>query len=295
MLKAFRRLPLKEFQIAIPRRVLALHAMVTSVGHCEERSTKYDWDGLRRGHARFTLFQWTVSGRGRLEFGGREYELVPGRTMVLQIPHAHRYYLPRDSTHWRFLYICIHGTEVFRLFRQYQLSFGPVWDLAPDSAPVRTLLKIYTKATAGQLNNPFVLSEAAYAMAMSAGAEGFCPKSRSTDRFAAVREYVEAHFATDLDIGALANVAGMSRFHFTRQFVKAERASPWEYLVQVRVRNAVRLLGDSKLSIKEVSAQCGFSNANYMGKVFRRVLGISPREFRRSGMFTSQSFEKEIP
>lgn len=288
MLKAFDDLALGEYQLVNLQRPMPLHTMVASVGHCEERSPAYDWYGLGRGRSRFILFQWTISGRGTLDYGGRSYAVTPGQAMLLQIPHAHRYYLPPDSSHWRFLYLCMHGTETLRVFRHLQRAFGPVWELAQESAPVQTALRIYREAASGKLNNPFVISAAAYEMAMTMGAERYFQKSRVTDRFAPVRAHVEKNFSEKLDVQVLARIAGMSRYHFTRQFARAEGSTPWEYLVQVRVRKAALLLGDSKLSIKEISARAGFSNANYMSKVFRRVMGISPGEFRQSGMYSSR-------
>lgn len=287
MLIQLGELSLKQFQLVSPHRIVPLHAMVSSVGYCEERGASYDWDGLRRGQSPFTLFQWTISGRGQLDFEGQEFEVLPGQAMLLPIPHAHRYYLPRNASHWRFLYVCIYGREAMRLFDEYR-SFGPIWDLPLESAPVQTALRIHRDASAGTLNNPFAASASAYEMLMSLGTEKYFPKSKTSDRFVAVRAHVERHFAEDLDVEKLAEIAGMSRFHFTRQFTLTEGSGPGEYLLQVRVKNAARLLGNPKLSIKEVSARSGFSNANYLSKVFRRVLGISPREFRRSGMYSTR-------
>lgn len=271
-----------------PVRSLALPARITSAGYSEARSTVYDWDGWRRGNSEFTLFQWTLSGRGRLIFEDQTHEVRPGQAMLLQIPHHHRYFLPKDSDHWRFFYVCLHGSEVTRLAAEFIQQHGPLWSLAADSAPVKRAVQIYEHGLHGELDNPFLASALAYEFLMRLGAEKGPASANASRRFAGVQAFVESHHGEEIDVATLAEVAGMSRFHFTRQFTQATGISPGDYLQQTRVRHAARLLADPRLNIKEIADLSGFGSANYLSKVFRRVLGTSPREFRNSGMYSNR-------
>jgi len=288
VLKSFSQIPLGQFQWVVPLRSLALPVRVTSAGYSEETTTAYDWDGLRRGRSEFTLFQWTVSGRGRLTFAGESFDVRPGQAMVLPIPHAHRYFLPRDSPHWRFFYLCLHGTAVPRLTGEFLRDRGPVWSLAPESAPVRLAVRIYELGRRNELGNSFQASALAYEFLMALGAEKDPANDPVSGRFAEVLAFIESNHGEEIQVGELAGVAGMSRFHFTRQFTQALGTSPGDYLLQTRVRHAARLLADPRLSIKEIAGRSGFRSANYLGKVFRRVLGVSPRQFRNSGMYSNR-------
>ena len=91
--------------------------------------------------------------------------------------------------------------------------------------------------------------------------------------------------AEPLDVERLARASGYSRYHFSRLFEQHEGTSPARFVLRLRMEQASRLLGLEEGSIKLVARRCGFSDANYFTKVFRRFFGITPRDFRRSGMF----------
>jgi len=57
--------------------------------------------------------------------------------------------------------------------------------------------------------------------------------------------------------------------------------------MRLRMEAAVRLLQSGMTSVKQVSLRCGFSDANYFAKAFRRIYGQSPRDLRRGGAWTA--------
>ena len=77
-----------------------------------------------------------------------------------------------------------------------------------------------------------------------------------------VREYIETHLEETISIQALADIAGLSMFHFARAFKQSEGMTPHEYLVHCRVQRAKDLLTDSKLALSEIALASGFSDQN---------------------------------
>ena len=61
-----------------------------------------------------------------------------------------------------------------------------------------------------------------------------------------------------------------------------------EYVLEQRMLRAARLLESSDLSIKAISTTSGFQDANYFAKAFRRTFGVSPTEFRTTGMYATR-------
>ena len=97
--------------------------------------------------------------------------------------------------------------------------------------------------------------------------------------------YVEEHFTDDISIENLADVSSMSISRFFPNFKKAMGVTPVEYLNHYRVSKAIILLmNDSDLSIENISAQVGFESAAYFRRVFKKVTGKSPREYRKTSM-----------
>ena len=78
-----------------------------------------------------------------------------------------------------------------------------------------------------------------------------------------------------LGVEDMARVARLSRFHFSRKFKLARGLSPGQYLTGLRLERAVRLLSAGVFSVKEVSAQCGYTDPNYFCKAFRQGFGVS--------------------
>jgi AraC-like DNA-binding protein len=98
---------------------------------------------------------------------------------------------------------------------------------------------------------------------------------------------IEAHPAGSLTVDRLADVAGLSRAHFVRQFSRLAGAPPSEYVFRTRMARAARLLQSTQLTVLEIALSLGFTDPNYFAKAFRRAFDVSPSEFRQSGLFTA--------
>ena len=85
-------------------------------------------------------------------------------------------------------------------------------------------------------------------------------------------------------MGELAGLVGISRSHFSREFAAHLSMSPQEYLIQERITHAIQLLYNDSLTIKEIGYSCGYPDENYFCRVFRKVMGVSPGEYRKSGI-----------
>ncbi len=273
--------------VLFPKGGIRLHAMVTSAGYDRCRSRDYDWHGLKRGEGPFVLVQHTLSGGGHLSYEGRTVSISPGQTLLLRFPHDNRYWLGRNR-HWEFFWLCLNGREVMRLWRDMLASAGPLLEL-PEPVVAR-LAELCLAVLEGQAHSAASASEIAYAAAMTLAGHILAPGAAQPGpmRPAAVERAValcRARAANRLDVTRMAEAAGLSRHHFSRVFAASEGLPPARYLLRQRMERAALLLLTESTSIKDIAARCGFADANYFAKVFRRVYAISPREFRSSGAF----------
>lgn len=93
--------------------------------------------------------------------------------------------------------------------------------------------------------------------------------------------YLEANFHSKLTIQDLARIANLSPFHFTRLFTRLVGLSPHEYILNYRVRFAVRLLrAHLEYSIGDIALASGFSDQSHFSKTFRRAFGKTPKAYR---------------
>ncbi len=79
----------------------------------------------------------------------------------------------------------------------------------------------------------------------------------------------------------LAELAGVTPQHLCRVFKDSMNMRPNEYLTQRRLQEAKRLLQRNELSVSEIAARSGFSDAGYFSTVFRKHEGVSPIEYKK--------------
>lgn len=259
--------------------VPTLGIQVEAVGYEQRRAELYSWDGMKRGTEPFLVIQHTILGEGRLDFGGARYRLGPGQTMLVTMPHAHRYWLERGG-HWEYFWFILSGREALRLARDVLAVAGPV--LQPSEDGVARI----AEACHALLTRPLspaqgsVLGYQALAVLHDAAFAGARPQAAFAPELARVLAHVEANLSGDLRVDALAQVTGLSRAHFVRRFAAEVGVPPSDHVFARRMDRVERLLTASEMKIGEIARATGFADANYLAKAFRRHRGLSPVEFR---------------
>ncbi|MER5393372.1 helix-turn-helix domain-containing protein [Saccharopolyspora sp. NPDC002686] len=90
-------------------------------------------------------------------------------------------------------------------------------------------------------------------------------------------------------VAALAARAQMSPRTFARRFVAETGTTPNQWLATQRVLHARRLLEDTELGIEQIARECGFGSASLLRHHFRRIVGVTPRDYRRAFARTADS------
>ena len=98
---------------------------------------------------------------------------------------------------------------------------------------------------------------------------------------ARVCDYVHARYADEITIGNLADIVGWSPYHLIRVFQREMGMPPHAYQSVLRVNEAQKRLRRGA-DIADAALACGFYDQSHMNRVFRRVLGITPGEYRRA-------------
>jgi AraC-like DNA-binding protein len=114
------------------------------------------------------------------------------------------------------------------------------------------------------------------------------PDSRALLRLAAAISYLETNHAEPIDLDELARTAHMSKRGFIRAFRAAMGSAPIAYLIQLRVNRAAELLRHGTQSITEVAFRVGFVDSNYFTRQFHKLLGVTPRAYRRQHNLTRE-------
>ena len=99
-------------------------------------------------------------------------------------------------------------------------------------------------------------------------------------KFMEVCNYITDHLDEEINTDRLAEIAGFSKFHFSRLFKEFTGYSSHEYLIQRRLETAEQLLANPDLSITDVAMQSGFNSLSTFTRVFKAEKEMTPSAFR---------------
>lgn len=107
--------------------------------------------------------------------------------------------------------------------------------------------------------------------------------SNATDeiRMKQMMQYIESHFGEKILLEDIADAAGISSRECSRCFARTVKLSPIDYLNRYRVRMAAGRIVNTGDPIGRIAEACGFASDSYFGKMFRSVMGVSPRDYRK--------------
>lgn len=92
--------------------------------------------------------------------------------------------------------------------------------------------------------------------------------------------YIGAHYDKDLSLEDVAKYVDISSYYFSKLFKEEEGKNFVEYVTELRVEKAKGLLRDPRISIKNVCVDVGYADPNYFSRIFKKVTGYTPTEYR---------------
>ena len=247
----------------------------------------YRMDGRLRheGGAQLVI---TLNGRGGIRIAGEDFALLPGKAFL----HNHDnpdicYYYPHDGKEvWNFLWIAFYGGNSEELVSEINRNYGYLFDVPLDSELVK-LLKEYKNCTGEvQVLPPLEGAQLVYSI-LEMLCQPVSEKNKSSSRSAMIGEIqslITANPAAELQVEKIAGRFKISREHLSRIFCEETGFPLHEYIVRTRLKMAISLLLRTRLSVKEVSARCGWNDYSVFYRIFRKRFSCSPQELRNSGI-----------
>lgn len=109
----------------------------------------------------------------------------------------------------------------------------------------------------------------------------------TSERLAPVVKYMKENYAYEISLAQLAQLIPMSEGQFCRVFKQNMKMSPMQYLLRYRILQSCHLLQETEKKIGEIANLTGFNNISYFNKVFLKIIGCTPKEYRNNVTQTS--------
>ena len=97
-----------------------------------------------------------------------------------------------------------------------------------------------------------------------------------------MKNHISKYYMDEIRLGTLADIAGMSPSAFSRFFKLHTGRNLTDYIIDIRLGAASRMLVDTSRSVSEISFNCGFNNLSNFNRIFKKKKGCSPTAFREN-------------
>ncbi|MGH9902353.1 MAG: helix-turn-helix domain-containing protein, partial [Pyrinomonadaceae bacterium] len=263
-----------------------------------------NWDGISLAHYRFragdlpehshrehlVLLSLTSACRGEIRTASGFHARNQTRCEVCVIPSGQPF-AARLEGEAEYLAVYLSPSLVLRAASD-GLAPGKV-EVVEKSSPrdpvvsrvgLALLAELQSEAPGGRLYaeslaNVLAVHLLRYYTASGAGGRRFSG-GLSGRRLRRVESFVADNYERDLSLDDLAREAGMSTFHFAREFKRATGTTPHQHLIKLRVERAKALLVESEMPLAEVGLRSGFSHQSHFTRLFRRLTGTTPLSYR---------------
>lgn len=271
-------------------RFIVPQALVTAMMHdplCRDLyPTAFGYYPQARGHAAErpvhddNLLIYCVRGRAALTAEDREWTVHGGQVVVLRQGLAHRYRAD-DEDPWTIYWVHFAGSRAADYLRR---SDGAPFDVVTN---VGILTKVMTDFADLLDARHSTYPQAAFVHAANNLKQLVCylaiprPEAAEADMVDRANALMLERLAFGITLDELADEVHLSKHHFVRRYRALTGTTPLARFNQLRIHRACQLLDGTPHRVSRIADQLGFDDPYYFSRLFRRVVGLSPSEYRR--------------
>lgn len=250
-----------------------------------------------RGSLDYQLI-YVASGKTHFYFHGEE-RIVNAEQMVLFQPRQEQHYEYFASDKPEVYWIHFTGGDVKNILRHFNIPLDEPVFYSGNSSTYAYLFKeiiheLQSCRVGYQELLEMYLKQILLLIERSREERKPTVSSFIQDEMELARRYFTEHYNEDINIEEYAKSRGMSFSWFSRNFKQLTAKSPMQYVVSVRINNAASLLGCSSYNINEVSNIVGYDNPLYFSRIFKKVKGVSPSEYKKSLLGQTETTEDSL-
>ena len=241
----------------------------------------------REGLTSYLCFAVT-EGAGKLTYEGRQYPLRAGDLAFVDCRRAYAHSTGKDAQAelWSLRWCHFYGPSMPAIYAKYCERGGEPVIHPASLAPYTALMEeVYELAGSGDYIRDMRINERLNALltllmetSWHQGGGSNAPKRMEIQK---IKAYIDEHFADRLTLDMIASRFYIDKHYLARLFKEQVGMTLTAYVQQVRITHAKRMLRFTGRRIEEIGLECGIGDLNYFSRVFKKLEGVSPSEFRR--------------
>lgn len=231
------------------------------------------------------LFFTVLSGSGSLDYNGKRYELAAGDCVFVDCHNGYSHHTERNL--WQLKWVHFYGPNMNSIYEKY-LERGGKACFHPESISsyVALLDEVYAVADSEEYVKDMLINEKLNALLTQLMRESWNPElsgrpAGKKQELLLIKEYLDTHFAEKITLDALSEQFFINKFYLTRIFKEQFGVSLGNYLLRIRITRAKQMLRFSNAPLDAISASCGMGDAAYFSRMFKKIEGITPGEYRK--------------
>ena len=217
-----------------------------------------------------------ISGSGTYTVGGETYALQPSECFLIRPGERTLYTADREDP-WEYMWVAFDGFDVLEILRRTGLVNRYVSAVENGEEFASYLQEMIAEFNQGSL---FKVMSCFYgAMSVLEKSEHGGAYTREHEYVNKAIGYIKSNYGYPIQISDLARHIGIDRTYLYRIFSASENMSPKQYLMQVRINAAKKMLLAGSYTVGETAISCGFSDAASFCGRFKRCTGMTPKAF----------------
>ncbi len=233
----------------------------------EENSKKAQWGP---GARELYIIHYVLKGKGY--FNGKEVKR--GQGFLIRANERVQYFSDKNEP-WQYFWITFTGTAANEICQEYLSSND---DNIFDYKDYTELYELMEKIFASKLTQAKALSFFYDILSLGVKEESVV----GNQYVIASKEYIRVHLCQPFQVMDIAKSLGISDRYLYNLFIKYEGQSPKEYINDVKIKYAEKLLKNSHSSISEIATSVGYYDVLAFSRFFSKKKGVSPSEYRKS-------------
>lgn len=237
---------------------------------------------MHRDHHRDNILIYCTEGRAFLNVRGEPHTVEAGHLLLLPAGASHRYAADPEhpwTIHW------VHYTgPLAEEFRKY-MGFGntPVRYLGRQPRLIvdfNGLLSVRQTGfrAKGLIHATNRLRQLLTAVPVSVDETGHQHQAELDS----IHNYMHEHLDERITLNQLADLAGLSPAHFATRYRQQTGISPIQHFLHLKIERACQMLDTTSLRFTDISQRLGYDDAYYFSRLFKKVMGQSPRDYRHT-------------